>query len=228
LTGQYYDNSLPFHVFIKQAYAQHSVTKYLKDSGYRVSVFPAIAQTMYLDESIASNITKDRFLKAIAIAPVYEIAWFRYMPYPVKKLIYARQSWVFTPGTRYDADLTFMQDMARRSTVGFKDNAFFFYHLRVPHPPHRLNAQLHYEELPDTRDGYVAHAKAALKLIQIFLSRLNVLGIYDKSLIVIVADHGWDIDIRPAGLPGMPLDPGAPKGMPRFPSLTCRRRSQAN
>jgi len=68
--------------------------------------------------------------------------------------------------------------------------AFKFYHLGVPHLPLLLDADLNYRRANPSRQNYKAYATAGLKLMAVFLERLQEIGAYDNSLILILGDHG--------------------------------------
>ena len=69
--------------------------------------------------------------------------------------------------------------------------AFRFYHLRGVHSPWLLDEDLKIRRLPKNRGGYKRQAVATIKIVSRFLQKLKNLGVYDQSLIIVSADHGW-------------------------------------
>jgi arylsulfatase A-like enzyme len=103
----------------------------------------------------------------------------------------------------------FIEAMYADSTLGEDPGAFKFYHLSGPHVPLVLDENIRYVKMDVSRENYRKAATASLKLTALFLDRLRQLGIYDRSLILIVGDHGAGSQGQRFILqPGMPADPG--------------------
>jgi len=212
LTGQYYDNSIPVQEFIKKEYTLNSIPKILKENGFQVNLYPYYKASIYFSEEIASNIKK-RQVQSISlryfrnyrkeIMGIYHVTLFRYLPHPFKKYVYNNQLRFLKQilsHRRVDkhslesypihCDIRFMNKMEDFSTIGTDKYVFDFFHLRGMHPPLGCNERLEYENLPSNRQGYKKQAKAVLELTKIFLNTLDKIGIYDNSLIFVMADHG--------------------------------------
>lgn len=89
-----------------------------------------------------------------------------------------------------------------------RENTFFFFHHLLPHSPYVLTpegqlddariAYLAFQEsmvenrlvLRDLRDRYLLQVGHVDKELGRFLARLKELGLYDKSLLIVTADHG--------------------------------------
>ncbi len=89
-----------------------------------------------------------------------------------------------------NSDSRFVSSFLMQSAVMSDDDVFKFYHWRGPHEPICMNAELEKVSLPLSRDSLVDLARGELKLVEIFLGGLRELGIYERSLIFIMADHG--------------------------------------
>jgi hypothetical protein len=201
LTGQYYDNSIPVQEFIKRVYLDDSIPKLLKENGFRVDLFPITNQTMYADERVASNIKK-KVLKNYAgpqifddaskkQAFLFDLALFRHAPHFVKKFVYNDQTWLLSGlfHAKHN-DILFIEEMISSSDAADDIAAFKYYHLNGAHLPIVLNENLEFEQLKPDRNGIRQQAKGMLKLTNLFLNKLKKLGVYDNSLIFIIADHG--------------------------------------
>jgi hypothetical protein len=97
LTGQYYDNSLPYESWKKKAFLSDSIPRVLKNHNFRVDIFPKIDFSMYYDETIASNlIPKPGSGKSVRseIAFLYDVSLFRQLPQVLKKRIHNNQEWL--------------------------------------------------------------------------------------------------------------------------------------
>ena len=76
------------------------------------------------------------------------------------------------------------------SEVGYRQNAFKFYHIYGTHLPLRMTRDYEYKELERTRDSLKEVAAGVVGLVRIMFDRLKDLGIFHDSLIFVVADHG--------------------------------------
>ena len=214
LTGQYYDNSVPIQRFMKKAYCGNSVPRILKEHDYMV--YLPRKPYIYCSPDIASNFvpTETSFFKLQNITHLLDSTFFRYSPHFIKKFIFyktdnltiahnnkstiKKEANTASGGknrTRsrkgpVSPDLDFIEQMTIGCNLISDHKAFKYYHLRGPHPPFRLNEQLEYENLPNNLSGYVTVARASLKITRLFLNNIKDLGIYDKSMILIIADHG--------------------------------------
>jgi hypothetical protein len=62
------------------------------------------------------------------------------------------------------------------------------FHSRITHPPNNLSADGHY--VPDNGKGYEGTSIYATKELVRLCRRLRALGVYDRTLVIAVADHG--------------------------------------
>ncbi|HSV92879.1 MAG TPA: sulfatase-like hydrolase/transferase, partial [Desulfobacterales bacterium] len=87
-------------------------------------------------------------------------------------------------------DPRFIMNMIGQSGVMRGRDAFKFIHLKGLHLPLIMNEDLDYEEMEPYRDNMLRQGAGMLKIAATFLERLEQLGVYDDSLVFIVADHG--------------------------------------
>ena len=229
LTGQFYDNSIPVQEFIKNAYLNNSLPKILKESHFKVALFPLVGKSLYYSEQVASNMKKKSSGKISNAAPLFlfDLALFRQLPHFLKPYIHNNQSWLFSrffpgapskPAVNRDADgckqrsrgkftpvdAIFIEDMTCNAHVVDEEGMFKFYHLKGVHRPHILNESFEFERMGDGRNGFKRQAKVMLKLTDLFFRKLKRLGVYDNSLIFIIGDHGvWEepigINVKASG-----------------------------
>jgi hypothetical protein len=190
MTGKYYNNSVPFDTFIQTSYESSSLPKTLKENGFRVDIYES-PRLVYPNGDLESNIIMNSFnYKNLLprLTSLAQISLFRHLPQPLKEAIYPLliEKEINSEGNsdRYFND-QLIEPIRLSNTPSFK-----FYHLTGPHPPFRLNKNLEYEELPNNRSGYKEQSKASLLIVGNLLKKLKENGIYDKSFIIIVGDHG--------------------------------------
>jgi hypothetical protein len=216
LTGEYYDNSIPFADFLKKAYSSKgSVLQVLKDRNYEVDCFPN-TDSIYIYEKAISNSQAATRIEGSTLASIYDTALFRYAPDFLKPFIYNDGLWFFQnifPRTQVGAgnddntdiptraprivfdektltlsDAAFAHNMMTRSYTIEGKSIFKFYRLDGCHEPFLLNDELGYEKMGT--DGYKRQAKASLKIVKIFLDELKGIGAFNNSLIFVIGDHG--------------------------------------
>jgi hypothetical protein len=248
LTGRYYDNSMPYEAWKRDAYTSQSIPSALKSAGWRVDLFPKLSYSLYYSEDVASNFVRGlpRRDRLRDVAFVYDIALFRAVPHFVRRFVYNNREWLirplvpgaeprrpksdptvrvirsdgevkgrtplitFSPRAYASVDVKFVDAALTSSTVEKSRGAFKYFHWSVPHKPLILNENFRYQRPEVNRKNYVSYATAGLKLAGLFLDHLRALGIYDNSLIFVIADHGAGFQPIPFVLqPGMRLDDGA-------------------
>jgi len=139
-------------------------------------------------------------LKTLAEAAAFllDLAVFRIVPDAVKPLVYAEGSWMTTRWVAEDRVVTsnrVLELMARSMHVGSPRPVARFLHLFSTHAPARVDARCRpVQNLAWTRETAIAQDRCALSKLGAVLQALQELGIYDRTAIAVLADHG-------AGLP---------------------------
>jgi hypothetical protein len=108
-------------------------------------------------------------------------------------LSYAREFENSRELVRTNWDASFIQKMIPASGTMQDADTFKFYHLNGIHLQLVMNEDLLADRILPTRAGMLRQGKGVLKIAAIFLDRLRQLGVYDNSLIFVVADHGAGI-----------------------------------
>ena|GEM_PF-464408 len=197
MTGKYYDNSIPIQDFLEREYSSNSLPLILKNAGFEVEVFPLVPSYFYYHPSIISNINKKNneicYKKFIYLS---NLVFFRTLPHFFKKYLYPIISTqIFVQrGTKIQRlyDLSFIKEITSKARVENVKPKFKFFHLYGAHPPWIINERLEYEKMPPIRDSYKRQAKGMLELTKNFLDKLKELNVFDNSLILIIADTGYD------------------------------------
>ena len=194
MTGQYYDNSIPFQEFIKTAYSSYaSIPLVLRQHNFKVDLFTG-KQIIYNDPKIVSNLVNsghsiNRIKETLY---TYKVTMFRYAPHFLKKPFYALANSIGSEDS-IEQDLEFSQKIVSDLNTTNNKPTFKLYHLRGAHPPFFLNEQLKIEQMDFNRDGYKTQAKASLQITKRFLISLQKNGIYDNTMIFIIGDHGLGV-----------------------------------
>jgi hypothetical protein len=135
---------------------------------------------------------------AEAAAFLVDLAVFRIVPDAFKPSVYAEGSWMATQAFADERAVTsnrVLDLMARSMRIESRRPVARFVHLFGTHAPARLDANcLPVTHLPWVRQTAIAQDRCAVTKLTAVLRRLQDLGIYDRTAIAILADHG-------AGLP---------------------------
>lgn len=188
LTGKYFNNSEPFDSFIESSYESESLPKILKENGYIVNIY-GYPRLVYPSQDLESNVKSNFFNQETMLqqfSTLGKLTLFRESPHFIKEGTYPFLIDVY----REKKSSSFAERLQKQSIHVNNTPTFKFFHLDVPHMPFFLNENLAYEKLPDNRSGYKEQCKASLQIVGKLLEKLKEHGIFDKSLIIVVADHG--------------------------------------
>jgi hypothetical protein len=138
---------------------------------------------------------------AESAAFLLDLGVFRVVPDALKPLVYAEGSWLASGWLAEPRAVTsnrVLDLMAREAHAGSSRPAARFVHLFGSHAPAILDAGCRQVRgLPWTRDTAIAQDRCALSKVAAVLKGLQQAGIYDRTVIAVLADHG-------AGLPKDP------------------------
>jgi len=211
LTGRYWDGAQSIKEYTKTAYLSWSLPYVLKNSGYRVGLYPQQSPDIYYGKRVASNLVARKGVRAADMAFLLDLALFRQLPHFLKKMIYNDRAWLLSrwfagprpspaggkrkPRPRRRTYMDLNKDLeeveALEAGMTLIDRPVFKYlHWRGLHRPLARNEDCEYEPLAYDRPNYLRQARCILRLLGRFLAKLKEEGIYDSSLIVIVGDHG--------------------------------------
>lgn len=231
-TGRFYDNEEPVREFVKNAYAESSVTKTFAEAGYTTDVAP-VNDLMVEGLDVGSGVkaptyriveqSSDSLIMPAML--VTDGGLFRAAPTFLKDNVYGEGDWFISamltgpdiPLGWHGTDVRFLRLFERESNTETTQNGSFKYlHFETPHPPYRVNKDL--EPVPegeDTRDKVIGQARGGLTIARRVLARLRKLGIYDSSEIIITSDHGTGT--HPVEFKNETIDSATPaKGIPWY------------
>jgi hypothetical protein len=228
LTGRYYDNSVKYGDFVREAMRTVSLPKALKDIGFRTDLYFRynIFANDWIDPSFVSNFKATGGYRLNPSAQVNDLSLFVSLPHFAKLLIYNDQDWLLQsrlksialdairemgrflerayrkPGhhqvggdnrtARGDADTAFAFAFMKHAKLSGSQPRFKFYHWVGAHGPFRLdeNGDPIPREKWGTPGTYRQKVKYKMRLLVQIFDRLKELNIYDRSMIVIMSDHG--------------------------------------
>jgi hypothetical protein len=208
LTGQYFDNSIPYSEFLKQAYlSSNSIPRVLLSNGFEVDCF---GSAIYKDKRVMSNLLEGvEKVRVTTMLKLYDAAFFRYLPDAFKNCVYRDGKWAlrnlpldtykttmkeaeieFDEETLKLHDIAFIKDMLSRADAIEGKGIFKYYWLMGCHKPYLLTEILEYKRMDDSMESYKRQAMGSLKVVELFLDKLKKIGVYDNSMIFVMGDHG--------------------------------------
>ncbi len=215
LTARRYDNSQSYVSFVEEAYnSSSSLPKRLRQNGFIVDIY-ALSKALWSDPAVLSNLpAESRGLRAIGgnLAFLVDLGVFRCAPHPLKRVVYAKQSWLLprlavhlgfgsrTPmaTTGILSNAMFIADLTGKAAAdGRLEDApvFKFFHVQGPHPPLSVDDTGRPAELVFSAENYRKAVIGSIRIAGLLLEFMRRKGLYDESLILIVSDHGGGVPV---------------------------------
>lgn len=209
LTGRYWRENEAIEDYKREAYLSDSPPFVLKSKGYDVGLYPLQKPGILYDRRVASNFVSRKNLSRKELAFLIDLALFRQLPQVLKKKIYNDQLWFLSrlfdeappPRTKWrrrsgripiqqlNQDLQRMEEFESGLKLTGRP-VFKYWHWQGVHRPLARNENCEYVKLTFSRANYLGQARCVLKLVGRFLAGLKKAGIYDRSLIFVLGDHG--------------------------------------
>lgn len=213
LSGKLYRNHVPVEDFVDDALRGQTILNAAYESGFEVDIAaPGVLANVYNKGKhtysygiTSSDHTTENDYVEIDSARLMDLALFRVVPHFAKALVYRDELWVFQARVRgadylqlqYFSDLAFLRTMAEEMTIERDAPVYKMMHLAISHRPTVGNEQCEYDGKRRTsRENVTTQARCGLMRVLEVLQRMKELGIYDSSLIILMADHGAWVPIE--------------------------------
>jgi len=231
LTGQMYQYDQTGDDYYNYAWSRADFLRTLVNRGIDVRLYTDneyVYNRIDHVKGIASNIAEVTEIvnDRIALVKLLKLAGFRYSPMPAKNVFWISPS-EFGDAIGHLGDIyayncySAMYDIAfydalvtRGLSCAEAETAFIFYHMNGAHTPYIMNDNIKL----DLDTTQVEQAIGSMKIVFEYLRQLKALGLYEGSLIIIMADHGNKeyndmltgpsrsmLFVKPAGIAGAPL-----------------------
>lgn len=192
LSGHINKNEEKFSEYSKRALNDSGLFRSLDENGYDIRVYDNELvwygnKEFRIKNDIGDNQVKLKFDEFFKQEMTY--VWFKYLPYAFKKAA-GIENLDFTQcidifNWRNDVLYNEFKDVPQLSKSS--EPQFRFIHAEGPHVP--LNMDENFNRI--TGGTYIQKTTATVKLLKAFIDRLKENGVYDNSVIVILADHGY-------------------------------------
>ncbi len=207
LSGKVYQNHMPVLDFVDESLAGNTILNSASAAGFEVDIAAQVA--------LRNVYAKNRHANALGIsnsdhvsardyivndsARLIDLSLFRALPHFAKALIHRDELWVFQGMIRsasylhmqYFADLSFIRNLSQDMRADRKASVYKIMHLMFAHRPTVGDENCQFDGVrPTGRENVLQQADCGFQAVLDVFSRMKELGIYDDSLIILMADHG--------------------------------------
>lgn len=215
LSGKLYRNEEPVDEFIDSTMAGETILNSAAAAGYEVDIgAPVALKNVYAKNRHAnafgiprgSHVTAEDYVLLDA-ARLIDLSLFRVVPHFAKALVHRDELWIFQGRVRsqdylhmqYFSDLAFANRVAAELVADRRAPVYKLFHLMFSHRPTVGNEDCQYDHTrATTRENVKLQAGCGLAAVMAILDGMKAAGLYEESLIVLMADHGaW---VRVEGL----------------------------
>lgn len=213
LTGQAYTQPVDYAGFIAAAYADAPLYTMLAGDVWDARFFTD-SRYVSLDAGVVDNLAQEELTvndPAGLTRDLLRLCAFRYAPHFLKPQLWMYSN-VFLPYAQaqgepvYEVtDPAFDARLREEGLEATVERAFRLIHLTGMHPPYTMDADCQYQAQGVTAQEQM---RGCLRLAEDYLEQLRALGVYDRSAVLILADHGTETVHRPLLLLKRPGDTG--------------------
>lgn len=213
LTGQAYTQPVDYAGFIAAAYADAPLYTMLAGDVWDARFFTD-SRYVSLDAGVVDNLAQEKLAvndPAGLTRDLLRLCAFRYAPHFLKPQLWMYSN-VFLPYAQaqgepvYEVtDPAFDARLREEGLEATVERAFRLIHLTGMHPPYTMDADCQYQAQGVTAQEQM---RGCLRLAEDYLEQMRALGVYDRSAVLILADHGTDTVHRPLLLLKRPRDTG--------------------
>lgn len=213
LSGAVYQNHMPVLDFVDETLSGNTILNSASDAGFDVDIAAKVAlrnvyaksrHTNALGISNSTHVSARDYIINDS-ARLIDLSLFRALPHFAKALIHRDELWVFQGMVRsasylhmqYFADLAFIKNLSQEMRVDRAAPVYKMMHLMFAHRPTVGDENCQFDFVRATgRKNVLQQARCGLQAVLDVFSRMKELGIYDDSLIILMADHGAWVRLR--------------------------------
>lgn len=198
LTGQWFENETRFSTYEIGAYQESPFLITLEDTGYKMSLYT----TAVLLEDAGKQQFENILPGKRGVSDKWAFArWqmlmtvFKYAPYDIKKLFFInpdafRQLIIPPDGATLftTSNATFYEGISDEKINCIEQKCFKFIHVDGAHVPYLYDKDMNEIE----GATYETSLQACMTITEAYLDKLKESGMYDNSVIIIMADHGYN------------------------------------
>jgi len=189
--------------YASNAYRNSTLLQEIREQGFDLGIYTNASYVSNELYGIISNYNasvEKRYDVAATITTVWKCAMYQTMPFILKhrysyytddieNMVKAPQVW------NTENDYPFSERLLKNglTVADDKTKAFRFYHLHGAHEPYIFSEDMKYDKT-GRESGLYSQIRGSLKIVYAYMDQLKLLGKYEKSMIIITADHGQQTD----------------------------------
>ena len=198
LSGIWSENKTDFATFSNEAMDQSRLLEMLKEKKYNINIYDEEIKYNTENAKVVKNFSFDNNIdsyKYLKQELKYDL--FKYLPFYLKK--FSKIETMDFIGTRKMVDdnmfswenTVFYNNYLNQNVKLNNQNEFKFIHIEGGHTPFDCDENLQ----PLNNNGtYEQKVQACLKIIDKYLNYLKENNVYDNSVIIVMADHGYEYE----------------------------------
>ena len=208
LSGFWYENDRTYNDYLNTVFKESPVFQALENDSYRMGLYdselnPTAEGNLDRFENmqpVRAEVTSYfRFAKLLV-----KLGGIKFAPYDLKPYCYAiayNFGKIRKLPDSYDFDVfawgdrTFYDDLQTTEITTTSEKCFRFIHLEGAHAPFCYDKDLNIVESSD----YPTCIQASMTLTDSYLKKLKEAGVYDNSVIIVMADHGFNSELSDEG-----------------------------
>lgn len=207
VSGKTYLNDVPVDKFTEATMHGNTVLNSAVAAGFEVDIAAQVSlRKIYAagqftnSYDIPSNRHTSKLDYVVSDAVrMLDLSLFRLAPHFVKAYIYQDELWFVQSwfqdarylALRYFSELSFLEDLASGLRADRDKPVYKLFHLMLSHRPTVGNEQCEFDGIrPTWRINVTLQARCGLSRVVDVLEAMKKIGVYDNTLIVLMADHG--------------------------------------
>ena len=202
MTGRWYEFQKPFEEFTAEAMKDSPLFRTLQERDYRIGVYEE--ELLYNDDGIFDfeNVSVGRYRLANFAEYArssFCLMWYMYAPYAMKRIL-ANPGLYSTIRNQAQAERdpylgdngVFYRNLQASDIETVDDRCFRFIHIDGAHVPFVWDRDVN--RIPMKDGSYVQNYQASMTIVNLYLQKLKDAGVFDNTAIIIMADHGYDLE----------------------------------
>ena len=203
LTGLWNENTMKYKDYLNAGY-DNALYNALQDLDYDTRLFVDKKYVGTQSVDFFDNMYREKATVSVGKTTglMYKFTAFTYMPHFLKPLFwfytgeFASTTQASDSTLKLNPDPTFYKSLVNNGITVNKDykGAYRFYYLSGAHSPYNMNENA--EAVPSGSVTMKQRGQGALKIVSTYLDELRMNGLYDNTMVVVLADHGdWEDEV---------------------------------
>jgi hypothetical protein len=189
LTGQHYKPGENISNYAKRVW-DSKIDRILRGKGFSISSLP-------LSRWDRASFLNSMSQRGLGLATIYDIVLFRHVPHVIKPAVFNEHAFLLrpiflkgAPGINPESDLEILKSLVKNSFVADNKPTYMFLHLYGMHPPALLDRNCNVIKASHKRVDIENQAYCIITSVLEYFEKLKELDVYDKSMILLIADTG--------------------------------------